>query len=1038
MYRGREVTQTGNKIMLQRPQQEIVTHPLSMFSRPRQSQLQASTSPDKFKRDFAEMDVYQADALLSASPEESNVSPSVTPAKGAESPVSIEEAPKAPVPTSPRIAAGLPTNGNVAEKRQPVSKPTTDAAQYTRPKEAVPLQKPAATLEKQIKRQEPVIECAPPTAPASHTAEARPEVPASLPTSEPTVAASADRTASLLPQQETPVESAVQDTKAAEKKKKRFTFNMFDKKTTEDKDIAGKKQRRRTLSFTKSPDIATGPIPAAKPDEPSVSHDATEAPIPHPAVRPLGDEVEGEAGPSTAPRSKPTDLPPLSVPTEHTYGRCACCGRIRKPHGQGNELSPVLENENIRMNFEIESKRASLDQNRKHVAIMPMAIPDKDDTGSIRTVQASIEPRSASTDTTTPRTSTDTRHANASMVSVSTAQTTPTDATAGERASIIRKMKRHTISESGIVRFGSLHGKRGSQSAIEDFGQDEESEEEIIQSVPVVQPIAQPPVRNILAPSEQELLREKQQQKARNESPTTNGATQRTTHPLRETSPIDRLLVDMHSEYRNGVHNAQQQHVKRVPKQDIITVVPLRKHSGNTVESPQDMSPHSALSQNAPTNPPSVDTPSIAAPLQAQPLDAAAQPTTKAGKLQKSKPSSTAYPPTSYLRPTPTDDTSPARTRRLSLPGFLLPSTHTSTNKRTSLDHTSTTTPTQFSHPYTTTTAGTPPDDNPANRPPLPSQTNSARPSMSSDHRNERRRSSSKAPSIESKGGRRRSSSRETGWRSFFSSASASNPPNGVPPAAVAAVGGEYFKGNMMPKRASMDNHAGGVSQTRGVPFNAAVTNGNDTVAAVNDKTRTAALAAGAEGGGKTLHPSPSFVKFVGKLPATHAKDLPGADHAGSNGQYGNNTGVGRFGRRRGASLGNMVTAQPQPQQQPGTVEATGSNAVGMKAEDGVGVVGGTEYKNTAQGRMPTTVSLPALSLGGGLEESGTLRGLLAGKKGSGEEKLSGSGVVGGTMKPVLGTESASVVREREAFVGGKKLEMMLERDRLVGEVGRV
>lgn len=123
----------------------------------------------------------------------------------------------------------------------------------------------------------------------------------------------------------------------------------------------------------------------------------------HPAVRPLVDDADDvmDETASTASHDKgklqvaggPTDVEDddNAVPT---YGRCSCCGRVQRP-GDPNEFDPVIENENLRTNFNLEATRDSMDFRRqstshgsvraRYTPIIPMEVGRK-----IR--QARIEP----------------------------------------------------------------------------------------------------------------------------------------------------------------------------------------------------------------------------------------------------------------------------------------------------------------------------------------------------------------------------------------------------------------------------------------------------------------------------------------------------------------------------------------------------------------------------------------------------------------------------------------------------------------------
>lgn len=113
------------------------------------------------------------------------------------------------------------------------------------------------------------------------------------------------------------------------------------------------------------------------------------------------------------------------------------------------------------------------------------------------------------------------------------------------------------------------------------------------------------------------------------------------------------------------------------------------------------------------------------------------------------------------------------------------------------------------------------------------------------------------------------------------------------------------------------------------------------------------------------------------------------------------------------------------------------------------GVQGGGQA--VTKGQMPQSVSLPVLKLGGiggQWASSGTLKGLMNGN--DGVRQTNGSTAkVDQQQQNIADTElTASPIEIRDAingtarggggFVGGRKLEMLLQRDRTVAEVARV
>lgn len=277
--------------------------------------------------------------------------------------------------------------------------------------------------------------------------------------------------------------STSKDTKKP-KKRLSFTQGFFeskDKNKDKDKAVSSskglKKNRRNTVSFTKSTDGVNDTTDGMKANDYDYdeqdglmnghsSDSAGNEDFPsNPAVRPLSsgsdsrraktrnaskrslslDDADGHHQPIIPAKAK-SSLTPLSIPSRPVYGRCACCGKLKRPAGGfASGLSPVLENEHIRSNFSFEAQRnnvgsASSSQNKKrHTAIIPMEIHEGDaETGSIRTVQASIGPYDPSIRSSS-RISSDTSMSGAIRESD-------------------KKRKSESATEPRIVRFSSLHG----------------------------------------------------------------------------------------------------------------------------------------------------------------------------------------------------------------------------------------------------------------------------------------------------------------------------------------------------------------------------------------------------------------------------------------------------------------------------------------------------------------------------------------------------------------------------------------------------
>ena len=358
MYRGHEVTRTGSLTVLQRPAQDIVANPLSMFSRPRQAN--TNSAPDA-RRDFPDMDPYQAQAMLDADENDTKAAEQEkesSPLPRTDSPVSIEEMKPEGVESLPFIEDHQ-SNQSYVVKSVDLGNERSNATEQPTPQ---------------------VIG---------------------------------------VPSIERPVVSqSGTETTSKKSSKKRFSFHSgFLDKKDKDPALLTKKNRRRTVSFTKSTeDPPNASIEALQPS-PESSGDEILA---HPAVRPLSptstrtrstsnttsissfstESINANPHRPAANKGK-YPLTPLVVPKGPVYGRCACCGKIKRPHGFSAELSPVLENENIRTNFSLEMDRSrtnlSIGSNeipkpRGYTPIIPMEVPDESREGSIRTVQASIEP----------------------------------------------------------------------------------------------------------------------------------------------------------------------------------------------------------------------------------------------------------------------------------------------------------------------------------------------------------------------------------------------------------------------------------------------------------------------------------------------------------------------------------------------------------------------------------------------------------------------------------------------------------------------
>lgn len=496
--------------MLQRPAREIVTNPLSMYSRPRQSLLNSSS--DRQRSDsFSEMDPYQAQVMLGGEEDETKQSSS----NGEHTPQSVVDSP-------------LPIDGHQGElERFPAAEaPPAAEMEDTKPSANQQPSKYITALRSSQQQNAAMI--------AADT--------------EPTRQAS-DSEKIVVPEQQ------------PAKNKKRFSFHqVFDHKDKEAK-VVKKKDRRRTVSFTKSTKDAEsshGETANEYQENDGLLHghssdsDGQDFPT-NPAVRPLSSEgpygssdKDGRRSMSlddissirnssdSKGKSTQTGLTPISTQPRPVYGRCACCGKLRRPAGFASELSPVFENENLRTNFSFEAERSkgpmhtrnSADKKR-YTAIIPMEVRDEsDETGSIRTVQASIAPYD-------PHVRSDSR------MSGSQASVAMSGASGVENK---KKRRSESSSDTRVVRFASLHAKKEETPSCEKLEDDSDNEDVIEESTPVVEINGKHERQSVVQPTQETAPR-----------PTS----QASFVPEQTTSPAVKVATNRQS----------------MPKQDVISVV---------------------------------------------------------------------------------------------------------------------------------------------------------------------------------------------------------------------------------------------------------------------------------------------------------------------------------------------------------------------------------------------------------------------------------------------------------------------------------
>ena len=407
--------------MLQRPAQDIVTNPLSMFSRPRQSAV--NTAPDKrnsfssdFDRDFADIDPHQAQFMLDS--DDTDESSFRTPDESHQpiataGPPHIEDrdagAPQLASPIN-AVESHSTVSDTHASQPAPVENEIRGSLQSAWMPPTESTSSPVGVARQGIARKPLPASLVSTYNRQPEMSEAPQEVPLEQPANMAQPSAQGNRN-----------QSDLEENESKEKTKKRFS-SFFDKKDRPSAAVSPKKNRRSTVSSTKSSDNTTGDSekPLPKPDERSAGYTAVDndGPTDHqndddifpqnPAVRPPTRSNSMESVPQlhspvdSKGKAKAPMPAPLHIPTGNIYHRCACCGRLKRPPTYTNELSPVLENENIRHNFSIEMERDRLHQinkaadahaarSRRHTPIIPMEVHDDDDKQSVRTVQASIE-----------------------------------------------------------------------------------------------------------------------------------------------------------------------------------------------------------------------------------------------------------------------------------------------------------------------------------------------------------------------------------------------------------------------------------------------------------------------------------------------------------------------------------------------------------------------------------------------------------------------------------------------------------------------
>lgn len=434
-YRGNEITRNNSLTMLQHPSQQIVSNPLSQFSRPRQSTMTSSTSPYKPASDHSGEYISNSpntrDRTQSIPANDNVVTRDPSPIRPSDSPVSIEhgEAPHKPA-------------GQQSDQRQEI----------------------------------PVVQLTPKMDDtARHDEQSEPSVKQKL---------SWRRTL-------TGGSEPDPDVARLRKEYKRRTLlspkNGYCLHAIHYDDTKpGLPPQLRDSLRDQLPSTQTSVF---KEDEANQANLETEYGQ-HPAVRPLNSYAQRSTPddsdsslPSSNKKGKEKEVDTTdsdassmtsSVPS---YSRCSCCGRVQKPGGFESELSPVMENENLRSNFSMEVERMSphnrrrsaslnAEGQRRYVPIIPMEVGNE-------TKQARIEPMKESQ---TPRPASITQPA---VPGVAINKPGDIIATGSTPLAIMPRRK----VDPRISRFGSLHRTK----------EDREEEEAQKKSVEPVQNLVPPP-----------------------------------------------------------------------------------------------------------------------------------------------------------------------------------------------------------------------------------------------------------------------------------------------------------------------------------------------------------------------------------------------------------------------------------------------------------------------------------------------------------------------------------------------------------------
>lgn len=342
-YRGPEMTRSGSLTMLTTPSQQIVSNPLSQFSRPRQSTLISSPQklvPDQHVGDVVAGPVTMKPRHTALGAVSQGPSRDISPVRRSDSPVSLDDD-KFPDQHAPeQLVAPEPSVVHVATKSQTENTTSEDTLEQSKKQKMNWRRTFTGTFDTEVKPKPLKKEYRRRTLMAPRNGYCLHAINY------------ADVKAGDPPQLRNSLKNDLPSTKTAQ-------YSKDDLKIT-----------TTSSEYEQHPSVRPLSMSIQRPNS-AVSDSVL------PANR-KGKERE------IGPESIDTDADSVTSSTP-SYSRCSCCGRIQKPGGFESNLSPVLENENLRTNFSFEMERMAMtnkqrrsssnsSNQRKYVPIIPMEV----------------------------------------------------------------------------------------------------------------------------------------------------------------------------------------------------------------------------------------------------------------------------------------------------------------------------------------------------------------------------------------------------------------------------------------------------------------------------------------------------------------------------------------------------------------------------------------------------------------------------------------------------------------------------------------